>query len=666
MHAITIILLVVTASSAAQQQDSVRPRIGLVAHASLDLHSASFSQLPDIGNCCPEYTGGIGNGMLVGISYLSPLNDDWYLDVRGGYHSGSVEMIESESRLIVQPSGLFESSVIRHNLSATIHRLTFEPLAVYKLKHNIGLRMGVYSAYQMSGDYLQSEVLETPTNAVFENGSRTRNQSEGSIDGIASANVGLTVGIGAEFPLDVDRVLTVSPELLVTYSPMTLVEGISWSKSMVRAGVVVSYSPIEEEEEITDLELFEVARTSLLRPRTEQRSVAVPTVSISGLSESGLPIDRSSIRVEEFASSRIRPVLPYLFFDEDSYNLPTRYRQLSNEQVNDYSLDNFYNLDAMITYYQVLNIVGKRLQLNSDAVITLTGCTDAREATSSEDLGKRRAQVVKNYLVDTWGVDPSRIMIEGRGLPSAASSESESDGAAENRRVEISCSNPSILSAVQSTDTMRVFDPPAIRFRLAVTDSSRVKTWTLFVSESDRIIGTFHGSGLPPSSIDWRIAEQARLIPRGTRNLEYMLVVQDSSGDVVPSESNTFAVTERTLVDKATSGATDKTVDRYSLILFGFDRSDLTDEHRSLIENVKPRIAPTSSVSVIGYTDRSGAEEYNKKLSEQRARSVASSLGTTRVEILGQGELLPLYDNETPEGRFYSRTVEVIVETPRR
>jgi hypothetical protein len=28
------------------------------------------------------------------------------------------------------------------------------------------------------------------------------------------------------------------------------------------------------------------------------------------------------------------------------------------------------------------------------------------------------------------------------------------------------------------------------------------------------------------------------------------------------------------------------------------------------------------------------------------------------------GETMPLYDNELPEGRFYSRTVNVIVETP--
>ncbi|MCX6139338.1 MAG: hypothetical protein NTX15_00640, partial [Candidatus Kapabacteria bacterium] len=63
---------------------------------------------------------------------------------------------------------------------------------------------------------------------------------------------------------------------------------------------------------------------------------------------------------------------------------------------------------------------------------------------------------------------------------------------------------------------------------------------------------------------------------------------------------------------------------------------------------------------------RSGADEYNQKLSEQRARAVSNALGYSGASVVGLGERLPLYDNTTPESRFYSRTVEVIVETQRR
>jgi outer membrane protein OmpA-like peptidoglycan-associated protein len=304
------------------------------------------------------------------------------------------------------------------------------------------------------------------------------------------------------------------------------------------------------------------------------------------------------------------------------------------------------------------------MQENPDASISITGCTDSKEAEATEDLGKRRATVVRSYLVDTWKIAASRIALDQRAQPTEASNESDADGAAENRRVEIASSDPTILSAVNSNDTMRVFDPPGVRFNLAVQHAAQLKSWTLFVSEGDRIIRTFHGSGVPPQAVDWRIAEQARLIPRGTRKIEYMLVVQDSNGTVIPTETGSIPVSEVTIEDKRSGGGTDKSIDRFSLILFGFDKSEVTTEHQATLSSVKRAITPTSSVTITGYTDRSGAEDYNRRLSEQRARAIATALGTQRASVVGQGEILPLYDNTTPEGRFYSRTVEVIVETP--
>ncbi len=650
--------------SSSQAPDERRARVGAVLQGSLDFHSASFTRLPEIDNCCPGFTGGSGMGWSVGLSYNTPLASPWSLDVRAGYQHGNVDMVTRESKLIAQTDGTAQTATIRHDMSLGVSRMTIEPLAVYALSPRMGLRMGLWGAYQLNGTYGQGEALETPSNAVFDNGQKLRNQSEGKLTSLASINLGLTVGLGTELPLNSDGTLIMSPELLFTFAPTNILQNTSWSMAMIRAGVVVSFSPEEEKDEISDLELFEVARTVTRAPSDVGEPLAVPVVSYTGLLESGSVSDRKTIRVEEFASNRVRPLLPYVFFDSKSNTLSPRYRQLSSEQVESYSLANFYNLDAMVTYYQLLNVIGKRMQENLEASISITGCTDSKEAESTEDLGKRRATVVRNYLVDTWKIASSRIAVDQRAVPLAASNESDADGAAENRRVEISSSDPTILAAVTSNDTMRVFDPPAVRFNLAVNNSTALKSWTLFVSEGDRIIKTFHGSGAPPQEVDWRIAEQARFIPRGTRKLEYMLVVQDSNGTVIPTESATIPVSEVTIAEKRSGGSTDKSIDRFSLILFGFDKSDVTPEHQGTLGSVKRAITPTSTVTITGYTDRSGAEEYNRRLSEQRARAVATALGTQRAAVVGQGEILPLYDNTTPEGRFYSRTVEVIVETP--
>ncbi|MGD8837440.1 MAG: OmpA family protein [Desulfobacteraceae bacterium] len=71
-----------------------------------------------------------------------------------------------------------------------------------------------------------------------------------------------------------------------------------------------------------------------------------------------------------------------------------------------------------------------------------------------------------------------------------------------------------------------------------------------------------------------------------------------------------------------------------------------------------------TTVDVIGHTDSVGAEDYNQRLSEKRARSVAeylSSQGTlpARLLIAGMGEAQPIASNATPEGRAQNRRVNL-------
>jgi outer membrane protein OmpA-like peptidoglycan-associated protein len=213
---------------------------------------------------------------------------------------------------------------------------------------------------------------------------------------------------------------------------------------------------------------------------------------------------------------------------------------------------------------------------------------------------------------------------------------------------------------------MRVFSPAGVRFTPSIDPQVPIASWTVFISEDERLIKTFHGETALPPSVDWRVAEQEMYIPVGARTIEYMLVARDTTGRVVPSEMKVLPVNEVTIDQKQRSGSQDKTIDRYSLILFGFDKAELTSEHRSLIEAVRGRITPGSQVRIVGYTDMVGSEEYNQRLSQQRASAVAQELRVPNATVVGNGERLPLYDNQRPEGRFYNRTVEIIVEAPRK
>ncbi len=72
-------------------------------------------------------------------------------------------------------------------------------------------------------------------------------------------------------------------------------------------------------------------------------------------------------------------------------------------------------------------------------------------------------------------------------------------------------------------------------------------------------------------------------------------------------------------------------------------------------------------VSVAGYTDSTGSADYNQKLSERRASTVALYLHTRgvaqeRLAAVGHGESKPVADNNTAEGRARNRRVEITLD----
>jgi len=73
---------------------------------------------------------------------------------------------------------------------------------------------------------------------------------------------------------------------------------------------------------------------------------------------------------------------------------------------------------------------------------------------------------------------------------------------------------------------------------------------------------------------------------------------------------------------------------------------------------------PKTYVDVVGHTDSTGAADYNQRLSEERARSVAGYLTSQgvlaeRLLVAGRGELEPIASNDTPEGRTQNRRVNI-------
>ena len=101
-------------------------------------------------------------------------------------------------------------------------------------------------------------------------------------------------------------------------------------------------------------------------------------------------------------------------------------------------------------------------------------------------------------------------------------------------------------------------------------------------------------------------------------------------------------------------------------ILFDVNSYGLRATSRDTLRALATNFAqyPDNIIDVEGHTDSSGATDYNQRLSEQRAASVADYLidqgvASRNVTVYGYGEMRPKSSNDTAEGRQLNRRVEI-------
>ncbi len=103
-----------------------------------------------------------------------------------------------------------------------------------------------------------------------------------------------------------------------------------------------------------------------------------------------------------------------------------------------------------------------------------------------------------------------------------------------------------------------------------------------------------------------------------------------------------------------------------SNITFTTDGRNINSRFYAVLDSVVLVIKEFNKTTVVvaGFTDSSGSESYNQKLSEDRARSVAGFLlnnkvNQARLDVVGFGEQHPIASNKTKQGRSLNRRVEI-------
>ncbi len=378
--------------------------------------------------------------------------------------------------------------------------------------------------------------------------------------------------------------------------------------------------------------------------------------------------------------NRVREVFPlrnYIFFNVGSTEIPNRYVLLNKNQVKDFKEDQVQfssskNMSGrserqMLVYYNVINILGDRMQKSPSSTIKLVGSSE-----KGSDDGRAMAQSVKDYLTSVFSINASRIAIEGRTKPVIASE--QPGGTNEllllregDQRVTIETTSPELLMEFQSGDaplkpieivTMEQNEHnDDITFNAAGSKEA-FTTWTLELKDTNGKIKNFG-----PYSEDKIVVSRNTILKNQQQgNFNVVMVGQTKSGKTVRKDATVIILPYVTPQIKESI--------RFSVIYEFNESKSIAIYEKYLTEIVTPKIPIGGTVIIQGHTDIIGEDNYNQKLSLARANDVKaiiekslakSGRNDVKFEIHGYGEdtNYSLFENKFPEERFYNRTVVI-------
>ena len=640
----TFILAGIPSDLQAQEPRFTKPVwwFGITAGENFNFHRGSTQQLNAAFTAPVIFNSGDGAGLYLAshVEYQQP-NAWWGIMLEAGYDNRK---------------GMFRKTIASCNCPAEIftnlNYISVEPsLRLTPFKSGFYLYAGPRFAYNTNKLFTYKQGVDPDFPNQVED-----KHLKGSFSNIHQTLVSAQFGIGYDIPfLSQNKASKAVISPFASYQPAfgqapRSVESWSLSTFRIGAGIKFGYG-------------HKTAPPGLV-------VTPLPDIRFSLNSPKNIPVER---RVRETF-----PVLNYVFFNQGSTQIPFGYVLLRRDQVNDFKENqseafasnhlSSRSKRGMAVYYNVLNILGDRMQKDPSASITLVGSSDQ----GIED-GLEMAQSIKRYLTDVFQIDGSMIWVEGREKPKLAS---EQPGGTleldllreEDRRVSIESNSPALLMEYQSGPDARLKPVEIITVQEAPPDSyvsfkvdgaeESFEFWSLQIKDEKGNMQHFGPYTQEQVSLPGKSILGAR--PEG--DYKVRMVGQTKSGRTVVKESTMHMVLWTPL--KNEEGM------RFSVI-FGFNESRTIDIYEKyLTDIVTPKIPRGGKVIIRGFTDIIGDESNNQTLSLARANEVCyimqnslSKAGrydvTFEVAGFGENETLSPFENKYPEERFYNRCVTI-------
>jgi outer membrane protein OmpA-like peptidoglycan-associated protein/opacity protein-like surface antigen len=614
---------------------------GVAGGANFNFYRGSTQQMNASFTSPKTFHDGFGAGLFIApLLEYRPADSRWGVMLQAGYDSRKGEFDQ-----------VVTACDCPADLSTKLSYITVEPsLRFAPFKSNFYLYGGPRLAFNMD----KSFTYQLGINPAFPNQALSP-AVKGDFDKIEKTLISMQIGAGYDIPLSSDSNKTqfvLSP--FVSFQPYFGQNPRStetWNNTTVRAGVALKFGQGQNIQESTDL----------LKDGDVQFTVNSP---------SNVPGER---RMTE-----IFPLRNYVFFNTGSTEIPNRYVLLNKDQVKDFKEDQLEvfapktlsdrSKRQMIVYYNVLNILGDRMQKNPSATITLVGSSEK----GPED-GVAMAESIKTYLVNVFAINPSRITTKGQSKPNIPSEQPGATLELEllrqgDRRVSIESNSTDLLMEFQSGPDAQMKpvvinalqEAPAESYVTIENKGAKetLSSWSVQMTDEQGKVQSFG----PYSEDVASIPGKSILGDRPEGDFKVKMVGQTKSGKIIEKETTMHVVLWTPA--KIEEGI------RYSII-YEFNKSKaIAIYEKYLTDIVTPKIPAGATVIIHGHTDIIGEEAHNLDLSLARANDVKgilvsalSKAGRNDVKFevngFGEDENKSPFENKTPEERFYNRTVVI-------
>ena len=606
---------------------------GIFGSGGMNLHTASFSGFKGIPSCCPEYTNAKALGSSFGFIGNYALTPEFGIGMRAGFNGLGGNFASEEIQYVMSQQGF---ATITHSLETSIGVLSLEPQAIYSVG-NANLSGGLLFGIPLSMTFSQRESIFPGT---FDGLNRVRNELSGDIPSIPSILMGISGGVSYEFPLNKNKNLRIAPEVRGYALLNELSESTNWKTIGIRAALSVLWTS------------FEKIPPPPLPPPVKQLPELLTSLKVTEDKLHKNNID--SFLLKETIYQVVQPILPFVFFEDESAEIATRYQLLSNQQAAQFNEQSLISLDVLGRYYHILNLAGLRLKNDTSLRLTIAGTSSGGgKERRNLLLAKNRAETIARYLYNVWNIDSTRILIQAKGMPDNPSNNGYPEGMAENRRVELKFSNPAIFEVLTIMDSVLTVNPEQAYVRGKMESGTMIDKWRLTVMTDTNYL---HESlGMHDTFVSTTLNIPSNKLGKLHDSVRFRYNVVDTAGRSHTSSIVIPVSYHQTFIDKTIVDVENDKIKRYALILFDFNTSTLNDRNMRVIDAIKAR-ENVEIVSIMGATDRFGDQERNSKLALERA-IVVGKLLNANPSIIRSNSAYEGISNQLPEGRFYNRTV---------